>query len=121
MNGLSIPQNLLGGQPAPDMIDPSMLGGQPLPPPPVFNEPIAPIPGLEGAPQGLPQGLPQDAQMPMPSNLNEIPVGMAEDAANKQFGPTSGYKVEVQADNTLAVRRLNPDGSNGPIIKIVKL
>jgi hypothetical protein len=130
---LPLPENLaMQGQMPPEQIDPAMLalmGGQPMQPgpmqgpmdpPPIFDAPLSSIPGL---PEQMMQEQALQAQEQLPPQELPIPQGLplAPDVKASKYGPDTNYHTEVQSDNTMVIRRINPDGSMGPVTQIVKL
>jgi hypothetical protein len=78
--------------------------GAPVPPGP------AGPPGMPPAPSG-PPGMPPGATG-MPPAPYPLPMGPPDPASIK-------YATETQQDGSVLLRMLNPDGTPGPIVKIV--
>ena len=74
-----------------------------------------PLPGTTGlvAPVGAPPVLPSPAPVSSPIGGPAFPA-MPIDPANLQ------YHNETQSDGSILIRLLNPDGSPGPVVDIVR-
>lgn len=80
--------------------------GAPIPPAPP-GMPPGPPPGPPGMPPGMPPGATGMPPAPYP-----LPMGPPDPASIK-------YATETQQDGSVLLRVVNPDGTPGPVIKVI--